>query len=98
MASWNEIGRELILASQSARRKQILSQMGFRFRTIVPSVHDESAYINISRMNESLKDLAEAKARSVSQNNLGALVLGADTVVVVSDRVLGKPGGRAEAR
>jgi septum formation protein len=98
MLTWQNPGRPVILASQSPRRKEILAQMGLLFQVIAPASMDEASYIDPDNLGDSLQALALAKAQSVAKGHPVALVLGADTVVVKGDRVLGKPATRAEAR
>jgi septum formation protein len=80
----------LILASGSPQRKAILEQLGVEFRVEVPDV-DEVAD---GDPREVVLENARRKARSVAAADL---VLGADTAVVLGDRILGKPADRAEA-
>ncbi|NQV29573.1 MAG: septum formation protein Maf [Candidatus Marinimicrobia bacterium] len=86
---------ELILASSSPRRKTLLKQIGLRFR-VQPSHVEEPSYEGGSP-KEYARSLAALKAAEVSAINPYALVLGADTIVVVDDIVLGKPGNTIEA-
>jgi septum formation protein len=72
--------------------------MGLRFTTAAPSVADEEQFLRTGPLRRSLQTLAIAKARSVSRANLQSLVLGADTVVVLGKRVLGKPKSGRDAR
>lgn len=88
---WNALDRPLILASQSPRRREILSSMGFCFSVQSPTIDDEESYIVQSDLHQSLMRLAQAKAGSVARSSPNSLVLGGDTVVVVDDQVLGKP-------
>ena len=83
----------LWLASQSPRRRELLAQIGVGFETIdvdVPEVHaaDEMPRAYVERV-------ARAKARAglqaVSAGDTDAVVLGADTEVVLGDKVFGKP-------
>ncbi|MCU0608715.1 MAG: Maf family protein [Chitinispirillaceae bacterium] len=97
MHIWNQPGRPVVLASRSPRRSQILSLMGFTFTTIVPDEIDEASYIDAQDLSGSLCRLAAEKTRSVSLGNPAALVLGADTIVVKGERVMGKPGSRYAA-
>ncbi len=84
----------LILASASPRRQEILRNAAIPFETC-PAEVDECR-----REGESARDyvlrLAEAKARAAARP--GKTVLGADTVVVVEGRILGKPADRDEAK
>jgi|WetSurMetagenome_2_1015567.scaffolds.fasta_scaffold00072_40 septum formation protein len=94
---WNNPDRRVILASQSPRRRDILRGLGFTFRTVRPSVKSEAAFLTGRPLKKGLAALALAKAASVAQREPGALVLGADTVVVVDGEAIGKPRGRREA-
>ena len=98
MISWQHPGRPIILASQSPRRKTILAQMGFTFKTITPPSIDETAFLDAGDLPASLRKLAKAKAMAVAKRHPEALVLGADTVVVKGKKILGKPKCRDEAR
>jgi septum formation protein len=85
----------LILASASPRRHDLLSRIGLRF-VVVPADIDESRF-NGEPPHEHVRRLAVAKARAVSHLYLDLWVLGADTIVVIDGRILGKPADRAEA-
>src|SRR5271157_1589124 len=61
MISWQHPGRPIILASKSPRRKTILAQMGFTFKTIVPPPIDEAAFLDAGDLTASLKALAKEK-------------------------------------
>jgi septum formation protein len=97
MINWINPGRNIILASGSPRRKQILSQMGFVFEVKAGQEIDEKSHIDHKDLNRSLKYLATVKAQGVAQNYRDSLVIGADTVVVRNNSVLGKPENRDEA-
>jgi septum formation protein len=97
MINWRNPGRNIILASASPRRKQILSQMGFVFDVKVGQNIDENSHFDTSDLNGSLKHLASVKARGIAQDFRDSLVIGADTVVVRDNIVLGKPQNREEA-
>ena len=87
---------QLILASGSPRREELLSCAGISFQTI-PSEVNEGMVGNESPEEHVLR-LSEAKAASVAGLYPGAWVLGADTVVIIDGEVLGKPTRREEAR
>ncbi len=87
---------DLILASQSPRRKYLLEQAGLTFR-VIPSSVDESR-LPLSSPAAYVKQLAEAKAADVARNYPASWVLGADTIVAVEGRTLGKPASPQEAR
>ena len=88
--------RDIILASASPRRRELLQRMGLSFR-VQADPTDETADAAAAPW-ELVQQLAEKKARKVAaQQNGPALVIGADTVVVLDGRVLGKPHDAAEA-
>ncbi len=92
-ASTNSNSTNLILASGSPRRYEILKRITDHF-IAVPSQIDE----NIEGMpEERVVSLAEAKARAVALNHDG-LIIGADTVVVVDGCILGKPLSREQGQ
>jgi septum formation protein len=84
-----------ILASASPRRREILSGLGLSFR-VDPSGIPEPAYAGDAARRA--VRLARAKAVDVAARHRSGLVIGADTVVVAGQLVLGKPEGPAEAR
>ena len=96
MADHN-LTEKIILASSSPRRAEILRSVGWPFE-IVPASVDES----LSDGDEPISyvtRLARAKAEAGSRELVpGALVLGADTTVVVDREILGQPRDAADAR
>lgn len=78
---------DLVLASQSPRRRALLEQFGLPFRVQVLPVEEAQS----GRPLETAQANAVAKARPVSLQNPNALVLGADTIVVLDGQILGKP-------
>lgn len=86
---------KLILASASPRRAQLLRQVGIPFQVIPSTVNEE---VEGFTPEEMVLKLALAKARQVAAGLSDGLVLGADTVVVHHDTVLGKPRSADEAR
>jgi len=86
----------LILASSSPRRKYLLEQAGLSF-SVVPSSIDEKS-VPLSSPETYVRVLSEAKADNVSEKYPGKWVIGADTIVLKDETILGKPGSRAEAR
>lgn len=86
---------EIILASSSPRRKELLEGLGLTFKVIASDV-DETA--NEKNPNLLAEKLAEIKAREVARNlEPGYLVIGADTVVCLDSEILGKPRDEEEA-
>jgi septum formation protein len=84
----------LFLASSSPRRKTLLRQIGLPFRSF-PSAVEENLSEDDPGRNACA--LAEKKAIRVFDRSRGHWVLGADTMVVMGDDVLGKPESREEA-
>lgn len=86
----------IILASGSPRRRQLLTEAGFSFEVI------ESGVIEGRAHGESVDEypvrMACEKACVVSSRTPGAIVIGADTIVVCDDRVLEKPASTGDAR
>src|SRR5271168_5266116 len=88
---------KLILASASPRRAEILHHAGFAF-TILSSAVDETPFPDESA-GDHVSRLAAAKAELVAARAVGpAIVLAADTVVALENRILGKPRSEEDAR
>ena len=87
---------ELILASASPRRRELLAQLAIPF-TVIPANIDESAWPNEVPRAYTMR-VAHAKAQHVAQQFPTAVVLGADSVVVLDQQILGKPRDVEEAR
>jgi septum formation protein len=85
----------LILASNSPRRKEILTQAGFQF-SIVPSDVDES-FSDLMKPQDVPVMLAERKAKAMLEPCINTLILAADTVVILDDEILNKPADKQEA-
>jgi septum formation protein len=86
----------IILASSSPRRREILATVGADFQ-VVPSQIDEAVLPNELADSYVLR-LARDKARDIAQRFSTGFVIGADTVVVLNEQILGKPADAAEAR
>lgn len=87
-------GLQLVLASSSPRRRELLTSLGLNFEVVAPAVDefrhpDEEPYDYVDRV-------ARAKVQAVVAP--GLTVVGADTTVVIEGMVLGKPGHPDEAR
>jgi septum formation protein len=88
--------QRLILASQSPRRKYLLEKAGLVF-DVLPSSVDESA-VPLSDPAIYVTTLAKAKAEEIASRHPDAWVIGADTIVLINGKILGKPASRKEAR
>jgi septum formation protein len=98
-SSTAQTARNLILASVSPRRKEILEAAGFSFDIVSTSISEapkkgESARQLVSRL---AIEKAEAALAMIRQPR-SCYVVGADTVVVIGRRILGKPASPDEAR
>jgi septum formation protein len=87
----------LILASQSPRRQELLRVLDWPF-DIIPSAVDEAAAPAGLAPARLAVGLAEQKAQDVAERYPGAFVIGADTIVVLGDQVMGKPADMDDAR
>lgn len=86
----------LILASASPRREELLKTAGLTFRVIPANVNE--AGFKKETPQEHVRRLSREKARAVAIRHPDALVLGADTIVVIDDMILGKPESKKQAR
>jgi septum formation protein len=87
----------IILASASPQRKQLLAEAGYKFTSISPNI-DESAFPAEQYTTcEYAKSLALAKAKSVAEQHPDCLVIGADTIVDFNGEIIGKPANAKEA-
>jgi septum formation protein len=96
MQSTLSLNYPLILASNSPRRREILSQAGFAFSVVASDV-DESFSANMP-LAEVPVFLSEKKARVLADINPHAIILAADTVVILDNVILNKPADKSEAR
>lgn len=88
---------QIILASASLRRRQLLAAAGYKFK-VVPSDIDESAFpIADASACEYAEKLALAKAKDIAKKFPDHLVIGADTIVDFNGEVIGKPADAKEA-
>lgn len=96
-AFWKIIGivEPLILASSSPRRSALLQVIGIPFEVVIPQPDGED--YDPWDDGELLLNRAVQKAQSVRNLHPNRMILAADTVVVVDDRVLGKPADDADA-
>ena len=85
-----------ILASQSPRRRELLSMLGLTFEIITADI-DETMDPGLS-VEDAVADVCRRKAQAVGQHHPDRLIVAADTIVVVDGKVLGKPRTEDEAR
>jgi len=87
--------QNLVLASTSPYRRELLQRLSLSFETARPDV-DESPHPGEAPAHTAAR-LAEAKARAVAGDYPSALIIGSDQVACTDDRVYGKPGSRERA-
>lgn len=88
--------QQFILASASPRRREILAGLGVDLQ-VLPSQIDETLQAGESPPSY-VQRLAREKARDISRKLAQGIVIGADTVVVLDSRILGKPTDADDAR
>jgi septum formation protein len=91
---------KLILASASPRRAEILRNAGFEFE--VHPAHVDETRLPGESPEDYVRRLADAKARGaaeqIGRKHTRAIIIGADTAVVVAGKLLGKPNGVEDAK
>ena len=86
----------IILASQSPRRKELLERMGLSGFEIIPAQGDESCPPG-STPAEMVEELSRRKCAEIAAAHPDALVIAADTVVAAGGQILGKPRSGEQA-
>ncbi len=87
---------DLILASGSPRRRDILANMGFKFKIEAADI-DETAFLGEDPADYTAR-MARQKALKVAASHPELPVLGADTAVILDGQIFGKPRDRADAK
>jgi septum formation protein len=90
-----QIKPELILASSSPRRQELLREIGISFQVHAANINEDQI-AGETPIAYALR-LAQEKAQAVAAHYPQSYVLGADTIVVVDDEILGKPRDRRDA-
>ena len=86
---------QIVLASTSKYRRELLARLGLPFEVAAPDV-DEIPLPN-ETPQDTARRLAEAKARAVATRFPRAIVIGSDQVAVLEGKMLGEPGNHANA-
>lgn len=84
---------DIILASASPRRHEILSKMGYKFRVVSANIDENT---NAKNVADAVLETAKNKAMAVAKIEKG-LIIAADTVVAIDGITLGKPKNKEEA-
>jgi len=87
---------KIILASTSKRRAKILKQCGIQYTVVVSHAREENDNKKSPQINALLN--AQAKAKKVAAKYKTGFIIGADTIVLVGKRLLGKPKSKQEAK
>ncbi|MBU8909958.1 MAG: Maf family protein [Desulfobacterales bacterium] len=88
-------GEKLILASRSPRRKKLLEQIGIKIEISPSDINEE--IVSNKNPEAHVKELSFLKAKNQSVLYPESWILGADTIVVVQDQILGKPQSKKDA-
>jgi septum formation protein len=88
--------KQIILASASPRRRKLLESIGLKVK-VVPSGIDEKLNPRLKGVSQA-EELSRQKADAVAKRYKDALVLAADTLVIVGDEKLGKPKDLLDAK
>lgn len=86
----------IVLGSKSARRKELLAQMGYDF--YVDSVDIDESIENYIDANDYVLKVVTKKGQAVLQKHPNEIIICADTIVVVDEVILGKPKNKDDAR
>ena len=87
---------QLILASTSPRRRELLTLLGLPFEVVAPDFEEHP--LPDLAPEQQVERFAREKARSIAIARPAALVIGSDTVIDLDGRMLGKPADLADAR
>ena len=89
----------IILASTSPRRKLLLKKFNFKFKQIKPAINEKNFLSKLKNKNpyKIACLLAYEKAKSVMDKVKKGIILGADTIVVLKNEIIGKPDSRKHA-
>jgi len=88
--------KTIILASASPRRKELLAKIGLKFK-VEPSNYEENL-LSAPEPHELARKISLDKAESVAVKHKNAIIIAADTFIILGGRILGKPHTAKEAR
>lgn len=87
---------QIILASKSPRRKELLEQAGFNF--IIDSAEVEETLLPTLSPYENVKRLGYIKAQALQEKYPNDIIIGCDTIVVLDGEIYGKPKDASDAQ
>jgi len=88
--------KNIILASKSPRRKELLEKIGLKFK-VVESEYEEIMDPKLTP-GELVRKFSLEKAKAVFQNYKNSIIIAADTIAVCDGKILGKPKDKADAK
>lgn len=89
-------GTKIVLASGSPRRKSLFELMGFNFEVVTSEVDEKEEEFEYPEVK--VLELSHKKAVKVAENVKEGIVVGADTIVVLDDKILEKPENEKQAK
>lgn len=90
--------KQIILASSSARRKELLEMIGLKFKVVVSNLDEKIDPELKLKPHDLVKKLSLEKAKVVFENYKDSIIIAADTFVVCSGKILGKPKNKEDAK
>ena len=88
--------RKVILASKSPRRKELLERVGLKFEIRVSEFDEKS--IPQSDPTEFVETVSREKAKTIAEQIWDAIIIAADTIIVVDGKIIGKPQSKENAK
>ncbi|HDJ96479.1 MAG TPA: septum formation protein Maf, partial [Candidatus Aenigmarchaeota archaeon] len=90
--------RKIILASSSPRRRRLLELIGLNFEVIPPDIKEKQVFGDVSDLEEACKKVALLKARNVTEKVKSGIIISADTIGLINNRILTKPKNKEDAK
>ena len=88
----------IILASASPRRKRLMQEeISSCFTIIVPEIDESLSFKKFKDVRAIVKDIAKRKCLKIAKEHPSDLVIAADTVVVIKQKIIGKPKDKKDA-
>ena len=88
--------KDVLLASTSPRRRELISHLGLSIQTIVPNIDEETISTSGSPEEQAI-EIAVAKAYSIAQDAKVGKIVSGDTMVILDDQIIGKPQNEKDA-
>jgi len=87
--------KKIILASKSPRRKQLLKSIKLKFEVVVSDFNED--LIVEKNPKKLVEKISKQKAKTVAKKHKNAIIIAADTTVVLDGGIIGKPGSKKDA-